>query len=550
MTELYAYSLLPVVAISLLLFFTVALRQRGPWGMAAYCGAIAVWSLSLLASFSPSEAMTEFGLRFSAVGAFVVAGYLHAAYDLTDQHDYRLVWFAYAVAAVISLAGTAFPGLLYDPVSLAAGPLFWPSMGLAVVASSVPLWHLATAYRDADDDQKRPLRMLFAAGFVGYLGAWSNATMLAYDIVLPYGLFLVLGSLLILGTLVQTMQTMANQKLFERSLLYSALTALLSAGFLFGALVFLAEPTGPMLRDYGVGALFLFCMAALAFEPVRQHIQEIIGRQIATDHVQATEIADELVEQEERADQAERLAELGTFTSAIAHEVRNPLGVIAAQLSVLARRDVDEAILDEMRHQIDRASEFLDDLLRYGRPRSLELRMIDLDATIGLAVSSATGAMGDEVCDGVDIETDVEPAPLNIEADQGQLLQVLVILVENALLAVEDHDDGGSVRLRARKLGGDEVRITVADNGLGIEEAVADTLFEPFVTTRKREVDSHGTGLGLAIARSIVERHGGTIDVGCGDEGGAQFEIRLPTDQDVLGVGAGTDTGDTDQEER
>lgn len=532
MDALYAYSLIPVVAVSLLLFFTVLLRQRGPWGLAAYCGATAVWSSNLLLAFSPSPTFSEFGLRMSAVGAFVVAGYLHAAYDVTDQKNYGLLWFAYAAAAAITVAGVAAPGLLYDPVSLAAGPLFWPSMALAVGASAVPFWHLATAYRDADSERRKQLQILFAAGAVGYLGAWSNATLLAYDVVLPYGLFLVLASLLILARVVQSSQPEANRRIFERSLLYSALTAFLSAGFLFGALLFLSDTTAPVLRDYGIGAFFLLCMAALAFEPVRQHLQEVMGRHFWSDRAQATDLAQALADQEQRADHASRLAELGTFTSAIAHEVRNPLGVLSAHVSMLERQGADPEILNEMRAQIDRASDFLDDLLNYGRPTPLELRMVNLADTIDLAISSACDGLDEALPDNVQWQRDVDPAELTIESDQRQLLQVFVILVENALLALAD-SESPRIRITA-ELTGDTVTIAVEDSGAGIDDAVASRLFEPFVTSRKREKTSHGTGLGLAIARGVVERHGGTITATTSELGGARFEIELPRHQDVL----------------
>ncbi len=545
MNSLYAYSLFPVIAVSLLLFFTVLLRQRGSLGLAAYCGSTALWSLNLLMAFSPSETLSEFGLRMSAIGAFVVAGYLHAAYDLTDQDDYRLLWVAYAAAAAITVAGVAVPGLLYDPVSLAAGPFFWPAMALAVGASAFPFWHLARAYGDADDARKKQLHILFAAGCVGYLGAWSNATLLAYDVVLPYGLFLVLASLLILTRLVQSMQKRADRRIFERSLLYSALAAFLSAGFLFGALVFLSDATGPMLRDYGLGAFFLLCMAALAFEPVRQHLQEAIGRKLSGDKAQTTELAEALADQEERADQAARLAELGSFTSAIAHEVRNPLGVISAYVSILERQGADEETVDDLRAQIDRASEFLDDLLNYGRPSPLELRMVRLADTIDLAISSATAGLEEEMPDDVQWKRDLESPELTLESDQRQLLQVFVILFENALLAVRDAECR-EIHIAARS-DEDQLRISVEDSGPGIANAVGERLFEPFVTSRKREGKSQGTGLGLAIARSVIERHGGNISASSAELGGARFEIMLPRHQNVLAAAtaARTAAGET-----
>ena len=528
MSTLYSYSLLPVVAVSALLFFTVALRLRGPVGLAAYCGAITFWSFNLLLAHSPSSTLAEWALRMAASGTFVVAGYLHAAFDLTGQKRYGLVYLAYFIAVAITGAGYAFPGLLYDPLSLAAGPFFWPSMILAIGAALVPMGLLFWQYHRSDgpDAHRRRLGGLLAVGVLGYSGAWLNAAFLAHGHLLPYGLFLVLTSLLLLAIVVQSMQSRADRKLFERSLIYSALAALLSAGFLFGALVFLADATTPVLRDYGLSALFLFAMAALGLEPVRQFAQEYLGRKIAGEKLQASQVVDALVQQEARADQAERLAMVGTFTSAIAHEIRNPLGVLTAYLRILERQGTDPEILDEMRAEIDRASHFLDDLLLFGRPRKLELRDLLLLDTIELAISSVTAARHDILPPDLSLDLlDSDPA-LEVLADQGQLSQMLIILLENALLATLETDHP-RIEIRAWT---DPTHffITIDDNGPGIDPALQDTLFEPFVTGRKREGPVHGTGLGLAIAQNIATRHQGTLTVDSSPLGGARFLFQAP----------------------
>ena len=158
--------------------------------------------------------------------------------------------------------------------------------------------------------------------------------------------------------------------------------------------------------------------------------------------------------------------------------------------------------------------------------------MVRLADTVELARSSASAGLGEEMPDDVVWSCDVEPPELTLESDQGQLMQVFVILLENAFLAVEE-TDVAEVRVEA-KSGENSVFIAVEDSGSGVKDTVAERLFEPFVTTRKRQTDSHGTGLGLAIARNIVTRHGGTIDVGDAERGGARFEVRLPDEQQLL----------------
>src|SRR5256885_10661037 len=113
MGPLYAYSLLPVLAVSLLLFFTAALRGRNTRGLALYCLSVALWCIGLLLLFVPSTA--DLGARMTAIGAFTAPGFLHAAFDVTEQKQYRLVYFAYAAAAGISIVGFAYPRLLHPP---------------------------------------------------------------------------------------------------------------------------------------------------------------------------------------------------------------------------------------------------------------------------------------------------------------------------------------------------------------------------------------------------------------------------------------------------
>jgi C4-dicarboxylate-specific signal transduction histidine kinase len=125
---------------------------------------------------------------------------------------------------------------------------------------------------------------------------------------------------------------------------------------------------------------------------------------------------------------------------------------------------------------------------------------------------------------------------IELEADQAQLSQVLVVLFENALLALREVP---SPRLRvtcARE--GERVRVVVEDNGPGIAPELLPRLFQPFVTGRKREGPRPGTGLGLAIARGIVERHGGRITAGRTEAGGARFDVELPKAQTVMAVAA------------
>ena len=536
MNDLYTFSIFPVLAVSLLLFFSSVLRGQDARGLGAYCLAIAVWSGALLLSLLPPTA--QVGQKLVATGGFVVATYLHAAYDLTAQRRFALVWLAYGVAAAISLLHLLWPGMLHDPGTMRAGPLFWPAMVVAGAVSLFPVWHLGRHIMAARGEERRLLLGLAGAGVLGYLGAFLNALLLSNGVRLPLGLFVVLGSLFILANVVRRRQDSRMRRVLQRSLTYSAIAAFLSAGFLFGVLTFLDHNAQPLLTEYRVSALFLLCMAALAFDPLRQHLGELLGRRLLRDATDVSEMAETLALQEQRANQAARLAELGAFTSAVAHEVRGPLGVLSAQLRGLERAGAQEDAISPMREQIKRAERFVDDLLSYGRPRPLELRKIDLAALVELALGTARQSLArDQPAQEVELRNETVPDEITLEADQSQLLQLFVILFENALLA-SGEETAALFRVRSVLRQG-TVCVTVEDNGPGIPDEIRETVFEPFVT-RGREARRQGTGLGLAIGRGIIQRHGGAISAGSSSElGGARFDIELPRVQRVMAAARG-----------
>jgi signal transduction histidine kinase len=121
----------------------------------------------------------------------------------------------------------------------------------------------------------------------------------------------------------------------------------------------------------------------------------------------------------------------------------------------------------------------------------------------------------------VRIRLDLEPEPVELEADPGQLHQVLVNLAVNAMQAMPE---GGDLLLRTRGRE-KEVALIVIDTGCGMTDKVREQIFLPFFTTK--DVDQ-GTGLGLSVVHGIVASHGGQIEVESSPGQGARFEIRLP----------------------
>jgi signal transduction histidine kinase len=541
-TPLYAYSLLPVLSVSLLLCFSLLVYAgRSMLGLMIYCGMVAVWTGALLLCVFPATA--DLGERLAPIGAFIVASFAHAAYDLTRQGNYWPVWLAYVTAAIITIVGFLVPGLLYSPATFRAGPAFWPAMGLALVAGAVPLAQLWRARRRAGAVQRREFLILAVSGIIGTLGAWVNSVLLTHGVAVPYPMLMVLASVLLVTGLVGRLERASGRRLLERSLLYAALAALLSAGFLFGMMTVMSQNVEPLIRQYRLGALFLLFMAALAVEPLRQHAQRLLGKTLLGSHARSEDLARELVQQEARADQSARLAELGTFVSAVAHEVRNPLGVIAAHVKLLERGGADAEACEAIRAELRRASTFIEDLLRYGRPRPLELRMIDLAATLRLSQSTARSGAGVDT-DAITWRGFEGLEQTLIEADQAQIAQVFVVIFDNAILALQSSER--KVCMVSLEKRGDGVRVSVEDSGPGLPNEIRERLFQPFVTGRKRDGARSGsggggrggTGLGLAIAKSIVERHHGQIAFHTSALGGAACSVALPRVQAIITASA------------
>jgi signal transduction histidine kinase len=265
--------------------------------------------------------------------------------------------------------------------------------------------------------------------------------------------------------------------------------------------------------------------AALPLDPVRLIVVENAGRRLFANPIGVRDLADQVERTEARADHAERLAEIGRLASAVAHEIRNPLGVIAAQAKLLERQGARPETVTALRAQIDRARRFLDDLLRYSKPRPLEMSEIEVLPALSLAAASVRQVLG-EGAPLIDVAIEGGGA-IFVEADRGAFNDVATVLVHNAAIVLDGREDA-RVRVTAARASG-AVEVSVEDDGPGVPPEIEATLFQPFVTGRGRDAKHPGTGLGLAIAARWVERHGGVIRYQRRTEGGARFVVRWPS---------------------
>jgi signal transduction histidine kinase len=230
----------------------------------------------------------------------------------------------------------------------------------------------------------------------------------------------------------------------------------------------------------------------------------------------------------------EKLVAMGRLTSGLAHELRNPLQNVVALTSELLERargslpthpeSVDSAeYLRRAYGEAKRAADIVDRLLDYVRERARTFDTIDLRNVVADAVVIASPTAGSR---GMQITTMSDDTPILVRADPIMLRQVVLNLLNNALDAV---DGQGTVEIRTRldctAIESPRAIVSVRDTGRGIPAEHLPDVFEPFFTTK--EV-GHGVGLGLALCQSLIEQHGGTIQVespGIGRGTTVQFEL-------------------------
>jgi two-component system, sporulation sensor kinase E len=217
---------------------------------------------------------------------------------------------------------------------------------------------------------------------------------------------------------------------------------------------------------------------------------------------------------------ADRLAALGELTAGVAHEVRNPLGIIRASVQLMEDADCNRERVSGaakvIKQEIDRLDRVIKALLDFGRPAAPTMRPVAVAQVLeDVALFSRTFANRAHVRVVENYATDIP----DVMADPEQLKQVFVNLISNAVQAMPD---GGTLTIDTGQEDG-FVSIRFRDTGPGIPDEVLGKIFDPFVSTRDA-----GTGLGLTIVHRIVDEHDGHIEVASDPGVGTSFTVWLP----------------------
>jgi signal transduction histidine kinase len=220
------------------------------------------------------------------------------------------------------------------------------------------------------------------------------------------------------------------------------------------------------------------------------------------------------------------------FVADASHEIRTPAAVIRSSAEILQREDLvapnGRALVGDIVGEADRLGRLVEDLLALSASEqgtlAVEIAPIDLVELARTAVRRAAPLAGDR---GLRLGgPDGGVAPIAMDGDADRLLQVLLILLDNAF---RHSPPGGPVEVTVARVADRRARVEVLDEGPGVPVAVRDKIFEPFARMpSSRAAADAGSGLGLAIARRLVELHEGTLTVEDGPRGGARFVMEVP----------------------
>ena len=233
-------------------------------------------------------------------------------------------------------------------------------------------------------------------------------------------------------------------------------------------------------------------------------------------------LADNLGELErtrERLMVEDKLAVVGRLSSAVAHEIRNPVAIIASSLTTAERPELGEQGRKEMyaiaRNEASRLEKLTSDFLSYARPSQAQRNPASLSDVLGYVAEIASVPASER---GIAITVEADDG-LRANVDRQQIQRALLNLLLNAIDATPP---GGQVTVRSSRTSANGLELQVENTGAPISEEALSRIFEPFYTSKP-----HGTGLGLAISRNIARAHGGDLFVARNEPGHVSFAMTL-----------------------
>ncbi|MBF0204198.1 MAG: HAMP domain-containing protein, partial [Desulfamplus sp.] len=224
------------------------------------------------------------------------------------------------------------------------------------------------------------------------------------------------------------------------------------------------------------------------------------------------------------------LAEIGKFSTMVAHELKNPIAIIKGSMDILKKKNLDQKTRETMLFYIDdeiqRLNRLVDEFLLFAKPKNPVLSRISMSLFIGEITEKFRFTVPEKK---IKLSLNVEDAPVECDGIlmERALLNILKNAVENSIGTDKRDQAQNLIEYDADievygRLESTYYIIEIKDRGKGVDKTIMDEIFNPFFTTRAK-----GTGLGLAIVRDIVAVHKGTVSVKNRLSGGASFEIKI-----------------------
>ena len=312
------------------------------------------------------------------------------------------------------------------------------------------------------------------------------------------------------------------------TLLWTFFTSAAYCSYLYPAVVVQEyELTPDAFKFLGLRILFLFLagMVVNRFSQQSRHQTQLYR-----------ELAERLAETNRRLEQAqaearrsERLAALGQLSAGLAHEIRNPLGVIKGSAEMLSQKlqssdELPRELAGYISTEVNRLSALVTEFLDFARPLHAQPHSADitklLDRTLDIVATRWKGKP-------VRVERNYADLLPMIPLDESLCEQAFLNLVQNAYEAMDEN--GGTLRVEVRTAshdGREGLEVLLRDTGSGVPKELIEEIFNPFVTTKKT-----GVGLGLSIVSKIVDGHHGSIHVENGASSGAVFTLFFPLEE-------------------
>ncbi|MDE2009220.1 MAG: PAS domain S-box protein [Candidatus Omnitrophica bacterium] len=252
----------------------------------------------------------------------------------------------------------------------------------------------------------------------------------------------------------------------------------------------------------------------------RKKAETILKRDNESLERMVDERSKELIKTQKELKQFSRLADIGTLAATVAHELRNPLGVIHLAAYNLRKEKSDLGAnkhLANIEKKVWEGNQIIDNLLSYARIKIPNYEQVHLFQILDECVTSVQSRFAEK---GIVLEKEYTNDPDVIEADGTQIREIFVNILNNACQSFIG--PAGKVAIDARREG-DAFKISVKDTGAGIAQEDMDKIFEPFFTRK-----SKGTGLGLTICNELVNMHQGRIEINSRLGQGTTVDIFLP----------------------